>query len=116
MIIRFTQLTVFCSNTWLALTVLFNVSLAETLISLLHASPAGALHCGRENGVSNLQEYAKELEKLYKDKNYRNEKLKREQSVQESLSYKNLIPKLMEHIETAKKIYFENHISHVNGL
>ena len=85
-------------------------SMAEAIINDLcvitpSVSPSGVLHCGLENSCKTLNEYKKELNKLYENDDYRKEKLKKEKIVQESLSYKKTIPKLIEYITMAEDIF-----------
>lgn len=87
-------------------------SIAEAIINGLcvlspNVSPAGVLHCGKENCVDNLDEFKRELYKLYEDKNYMKEKLSREKLVQEGLKLSNNISKLFNYIDKAKKNYYK---------
>lgn len=70
-------------------------------------SAAGVLHCGIENSSKNLNEFKNELYKIYEDISYKENKLKKEKNIQESLSLKNVIPKLFDYIDEAIKLFRE---------
>jgi YHS domain-containing protein len=79
----------------------------DTAVISLIASPAGKLHCGENECVTNLKDYFIEMLRCFEDKNYLEKKLNKEKIVQHNLSYEVKIPILIEYIKSAKKIFLE---------